>query len=297
MKVAIMGAGAVGNYYGALLARGGHDVVLIGRGALVDAVHSSGLRLESSAFTGKVDMRADTDVAALRDAELVLFCVKSGDTEAAGREMAPHVSESASIVSLQNGVDNAPRLAALLQREVIPAVVYVAVEMAGPAHVRHHGRGELVIASASASAGIAKVCQDAGIPCRISDRVLDALWEKLIINCVYNALSAISQQPYGVLVESAGVADVMRDAFDECLAVVAASGIEVSDALWQSTLAIAGSMSGQRSSTAQDLARGRPSEIDHLNGLIVRRGRELGIATPVNRSLLAIVHLLERKRA
>lgn len=294
MKVAIMGAGAVGSYYGALLARAGHDVVLIGRPAFTEAVRRSGLWLESAAFTGKVDLCADTDASALRDAELVLFCVKSGDTVQAGRDIAPYVGQSASIISLQNGVDNAQRLAAVLARDVIPAVVYVAVDMAGPAHVRHHGRGELVIGASVGSAALAEALSAAGIPCEVSDRVLDALWSKLIINCAYNALSAISQFPYGRLVQSSGVPEVMRDVFDECVAVAEASAIGLPADLWQSTLAIAQSMSGQRSSTAQDLARGRPSEIDHLNGLIVRRGQQLGIATPVNRSLHTIVRLLEQ---
>lgn len=296
MKVAIMGAGAVGSYYGALLARAGNEVILIGRPAFAEAVRHSGLWLESSAFTGRVDLHADSDASALRDAELVLFCVKSGDTEQAGHDIAPYVSDSTPILTLQNGVDNAPRLAAVLGREVIPAVVYVAVDMPIPAHVRHHGRGELVIGASTASVQLAKLFSAAGIPCNISDRVLDALWSKLIINCAYNALSAISQLPYGRLVQSAGVLELMRDVFDECVAVAHASAITLPDDLWQSTLAIAQSMSAQRSSTAQDLARGRPSEIDHLNGLILRRGEQLGIATPVNRSLHTVVRLLEQRR-
>src|SRR5690606_20338687 len=153
----------------------------------------------------------------------------------------------------------------------------------------------LVIGVSDQSAQVAKWFDGAGIACEVSDRVLDALWSKLIINCAYNALSAISQLPYSRLVQSAGVLEVMRDVFDECVAVAHASEITLPDTLWQSTLAIAQSMSAQRSSTAQDLARSRPSEIDHLNGLVLRRGEQLGIPTPVNRSLHTIIRLLEQR--
>lgn len=295
MRIAVMGAGAVGCYYGAMLARAGHAVTLIGRPALVDAVHGSGLYLESAAFTGQIQVDAATDPAAVRDAALVLFCVKSGDTEAAGVQLAPHLHAKALVLSLQNGVDNAARLSQVLGREVIPSVVYVATEMAGPAHVRHYGRGELVIGPSPRSTALAAQLAAAGIPTEVSETVLEALWSKLVINCAYNALSAIAQQPYGTLVQAAGVRQVMRDAFDECLAVAGAQGIDLPATLWEATLAIADSMAGQRSSTAQDLARGKPSEIDHLNGTIVRLGTAHAIATPVNRSLWCAVKLLEAR--
>lgn len=295
MRIAVMGAGAVGCYYGAMLARAGHAVTLIGRPALVDAVHGAGLYLESAAFTGQIQVDASIDPAAVRDAALVLFCVKSGDTEAAGAQLAPHLSPDALVVSLQNGVDNAARLSQVLGRQIIPGVVYVAAEMAGPGHVRHHGRGDLVIGPAPRSAALAAQLTAAGIPTEVSEAVREALWSKLVVNCVYNALSAIAQQPYGTLIQAPGVRQVMRDAFDECLAVASAEGIGLPWTLWEATLAIAGNMAGQCSSTAQDLARGKPSEIDHLNGTIVRLGTAHAIATPVNRSLWCAVKLLEAR--
>ena len=134
---------------------------------------------------------------------------------------------------------------------------------------------------------------EAGIPSEVSDRVAEALWAKLVINCCYNALSAISQQPYGLLVQVPGIKDTMRAVFDECTSVAAAASITLPDDLWDATYGLARNMAGQRSSTAQDLARGRPSEIDHLNGAVVRLGREHGIATPVNHTLWSLVKLLE----
>jgi 2-dehydropantoate 2-reductase len=297
MKVAVMGAGAVGCYYGAMLGRAGHPVVLIGRPAFVEAASREGLLLESRHFTGRVAVEADTSPSAAGDADLVLFCVKSGDTESAGAALAPYLAPHASILSMQNGVDNAARLAAVSGRTAIPAVVYVACEMVGPAHVRHHGRGDLAIGPAPSSAAIAALMSAAGMPSEVSDHVADALWCKLIINCAYNALSAISQLAYGELMRQPHVLDTMRSVFDECVGVAAEDGITLPDTLWQSLLDIGTSMAGQRSSTAQDLARGRKSEIDHLNGYVVRRGRQLGRATPVNRTLLCVVQLLERTRS
>lgn len=293
MKIAVMGAGAVGCYYGAMLARAGHSVVLIGRDALVEAIRREGLLLESRQFTGRVALEADTSPAAVKDAELVLFCVKSGDTENAGSAIAPYLSPQATVLSMQNGVDNAARLSTVIGRHAIPVVVYVATEMAGPAHVRHHGRGDLAIGPSEASAAIASLMTAAGLPSEVSDRVLDALWTKLIINCAYNGLSAISQLPYGELVREPYVLETMRHIFDECLAVARADSIRVADELWESLVDISVNMAGQRSSTAQDLARGKKTEIDHLNGYVVRRGRELGVSAPANLALLCSVKLLE----
>ena len=296
MKIAVMGAGAVGCYYGAMVARAGHSVVLIGRSALVDAIRREGLLLESGEFTGRINVEADTSPAAVKGAELVLFCVKSADTESAGAAVAPYLSPQASVLSLQNGVDNAARLSTVLGRHAIPVVVYVAVETAGPGHVRHHGRGDLVIGPSDSSATIASLLTAAGVPTEVSARVLDALWAKLIINCAYNALSAISQLQYGELVRAPYVLETMCNVFDECVSVARADGITLPEDLWQSLLDISVNMAGQRSSTAQDLARGRRSEIDHLNGYVVRRGEELGLSAPVNLALLCSVKLMEVKR-
>jgi 2-dehydropantoate 2-reductase len=291
--IAVMGAGAVGCYYGAMLGRAGHHVTLIGRAQHVEAVRRCGLRLQTSAFDEHVKVQASMTPDALRGAELVLFSVKSTDTEAAGKAMAPYVERNASIVTLQNGVDNAERLSKTLAREVIPATVYTAVEMTGPGHVRHHGRGELVIGSSAASKSIADAFGAAGVQIEISDNVIGALWAKLIVNSAYNALSAITQLPYGRLVQSAGVPEIMRDVVEECLEVARASNVSIPGDMHEATRRIAQTMPGQYSSTAQDLARQKKTEIEHLNGFVVRKGQELGVRTPVNRVLLALVQALE----
>lgn len=290
-----MGAGAVGCYYGGMLARAGHEVTLIARPRHVDAVLRDGLLLETKEFQERVPVRASAAADAVRGAELVLFCVKSTDTESAGADMAPHLDPGALVLSLQNGVDNAARLQARVRPRVAPAVVYVATEMAGAGHVRHHGRGELVVPPEVASAGLGAAFDAAGVPLQTSDNVAGALWAKLILNCVYNALSAITQMPYGRLIEGEGVRNVMRDVMDECLTVARAAGVSVPGDTWDAVMRIARTMPTQYSSTAQDVARGKPSEIDHLNGFVLRQGEALGVATPVNRALHALVKLIESK--
>ena len=298
LTVAVMGAGAVGCYYGGMLARAGHQVVLIARPAHVQAITQDGLRMETTTFDEPVRLKASSDASAVQGAQLVLFCVKSLDTESAGALMRPHLAPDALVLCLQNGVDNADRLRTVLpQHTVASAVVYVATEMAGPGHVKHHGRGELVIEPTGASEAVAKALIAAGVPTEISGNVRGALWAKLIINCAYNAVSAIAQLPYGKTVAGEGIMDVMRDVVAECQAVARAEGVQVAGDVDAAIRKIIETMPNQSSSTAQDLARGKRSEIDYLNGLIVRRGEALGITTPANRVLWALVKLLESKHA
>ncbi|WP_322041857.1 2-dehydropantoate 2-reductase [Paraburkholderia sp. J67] len=298
MKVAIMGAGAVGCYYGGMLARAGHEVVLIGRPQHVEAIGRDGLRLETQTFDERIGaphLRASTEASAVAGAQLVLFCVKSTDTISAGASIAPHLPADALILTLQNGVDNAERLRTAVTQDVAAAVVYVASEMAGPGHVRHNGRGELVIEPSRSSEAVAQALIAAGVPTEISANVRGALWAKLILNCAYNALSAIAQLPYGRLVQGVGVREAMRDVVSECKAVAQADGVTLPPEVDEAVRRIAETMQEQYSSTAQDLARGKRSEIDHLNGYVVQRGAALGIATPANRLLHTVVKLIEDK--
>jgi 2-dehydropantoate 2-reductase len=293
MKIAVLGAGAVGCYYGGMLARAGHEITLIGRPVHVDAVLRDGLLLETREFRVRLPVDASTDAARVGGARLVLCCVKSTDTENAGADLARYLGRDALVLCLQNGVDNAQRLQTAVPCPVATAAVYVACEMAGPGHVRHHGRGDLVIGPEPAGEELAGIFAGAGIAVEISADVAGALWTKLIINCAYNALSAIGRLPYGRLVQGQGIDAVMRDVVEECRAVARAQGVALPAKLQEAVRAIAGAMPDQFSSTAQDLARGRRSEIDHLNGYVARQGEALGIATPVNRALHTIVRLLE----
>ncbi|ABD04929.1 2-dehydropantoate 2-reductase [Rhodopseudomonas palustris HaA2] len=296
MKVAVMGAGAVGCYFGALLAQAGHDVTLIGRPDHVAAIDAHGLRLETRDGESFIALKAATDPAALDPPDLVLFCVKSADTETAGRALAPRLRPDTAILSLQNGVDNAQRLSAAIGHPVIAAVVYVGTEMAGPGHVRHHGRGELLIGASAQSGVLAAALSEAKIPTTVAADIDQALWSKLMMNSAFNALSAVADMAYGRMFEVAGARDVVTSVIAECAAVARAGGVSIPDDMLEKALALPASMPNQKSSTAQDLARGKPSEIDFLNGYVVRRGAALGIPTPTNLTLQVAVKLIEASR-
>ena len=294
-RFAVIGAGAVGCYFGGMLARAGVPVTLIGRASHVDAMRTHGLRLDTQTFDETVAVDASTDTAAIAGADVVLFCVKSTDSERTAREIAPWLKADTVIVSLQNGVENAEIIRRVLPQRVIPAVVYVATEMAGPGHLKHHGRGELAIGQAPESARIVDVFAHAGVPVQVSDNIMGVLWGKLIVNCAYNALSAIAQKTYGKLVETNGIPELMQDVVDECLRVAQADGITVPGDSHEAVRKIAHSMANQYSSTAQDVARDKPNEIEYLNGYVVRRGRAHGLQTPYNQTLLALVKLVATK--
>jgi len=308
-KVAVVGAGAVGSFYGAMLARAGHAVVLIGRPAHVDAIRRDGLRLEMAGKSESLTIDASSEIAAAHGADLVLVSVKSSDTEAVARELAPALARDAVVVSLQNGVENADVIARHVAATVVPAVVYVATAMPAPGIVRHHGRGDLVVGPRTRAAArdpalagrleaIASFFATAGVAVKVSADVVAELWSKLMVNCAYNAISALAQSSYGEMVALAPIRELQRTVVGEVVAVAAASGVELPlAAAVEAMERIAPAMPAQLSSTAQDLARGKPSEIDHLNGFVVRRGRELGIATPANQALHALVKLVESRQA
>ncbi len=294
MQVAVIGAGAVGCYYGGLLLKAGHDVTFIGRPPHVEAINAHGLLLETQTFRGHLPARAATDTSALASPDLVLFCVKSADTEDAGRALAVHLRPETSVLSLQNGVDNAQRLRAVTGHPVIPAVVYVGSEMAGPGHVRHHGGGRLVIGASPASEALARTLDAADIQTTIAGDIETTQWLKLVTNCAFNALSAVAGIAYGPMLDVEGTRDVVADTVQEAVAVARACGVSMPDDVMEQILKIPAAMPNQKSSTAQDLARGKPSEIDFLNGYVARKGAELGIPTPTNRALQVMVKLVER---
>ncbi len=304
-SIAVMGAGAVGCYFGGMLARAGAPVTLIGRRRHVEPMTRNGLFFESSQVRQQIPVTASTDAEAARNAGVVLLCVKTLDTEAAARSLAPHLAKGAVVVSLQNGVDNVERIRAVANLEAMPAVVYVAAEMTAPGCVKHTGGGDLIIGDLSGRSprddarrrqleSVAALFARAGIPCRVSEDIEADLWTKLIMNCAYNAISALSRARYARLVSNPRMRDVMRQVIEEVLAVARVAGVRMRNVdLVEAGWKLAETMPGAISSTAQDIRRGKPTEIDSLNGFVARRGAELGIATPVNQTLHALVKLLE----
>ncbi len=303
--IAVVGAGAVGSFYGAMLARAGHRVTLIGRPAHVQATTSNGLKLNlaTSSETEIIQIEASTELSSLHTADLILFCVKSTDSASVALQIAPYLAPHALVMSLQNGVENAALIAQHIPHAVIPSVVYVATEIPAPGFVKHHGRGELVIGTMQISrlSDPQKTLQDivllfgsAQVPVQISLNVMAELWSKLMINCAFNAISGLAQIQYEKLAALESVRSTQTALVKEVIAVAQADGIHLSETVaLQAVAQISVTMGSQKSSTAQDMARSKPSEIDHLNGFIVRRGQALGVPTPVNQALFALVKLVE----
>jgi 2-dehydropantoate 2-reductase len=298
-KIAVVGAGAVGGYFGGLLARAGAPVTMIGRPAFVEAVAKNGLFLDTVQFQESVRVDASTDLEAVRGAEIVLFCVKTTDNAATARAIAPLLAPGALVLSMQNGVDNVEQIRAAAAIDALPAVVYVAASVPEPGRVKHVGRGDLVIGPRNEKTErIAALFSRANVPCKISENIQGELWTKLVWNCALNAVSALGRAKYGNIAASADAWKVVETAVYEVLAVARAAdihppGLEDPKVALAGALKIATQMAEALSSTAQDMNRGKRTEIDSLNGYVSRRGAELGVPTPVNHALYALVKLAE----
>ena len=298
-KVAVVGAGAVGGYFGGMLARAGVPVVMIGRPAFVEAVEKSGLFIDSYQFQETVHPRASTKLSAANGADVVLFCVKTTDTAAVSKQLAAILPADALVVSLQNGVNNIEEIRAASGIEAVAAVVYVAASVPAPGTVKHLGRGDLVVGPENGKTKkIAEIFAAAQVACRISENIEGELWTKLVWNCALNAISALGRVTYGEIIASEDARKLIEAAVHETLRVARAKGIhppglEDPQAAIAGSFKIAEQMSRTRSSTAQDLARGKHTEIESLNGYVARLGAQLGVATPVNHTLYTLVKLYE----
>lgn len=298
-RIAVVGAGAVGGYFGGLLARAGAPVTMIGRRPFVEAVKKNGLFLDTLQFQEIIRVEASAEISAVRGAEVVLFCVKTTDNAATARAIAPLLSKGALVLSMQNGVDNVEQIRAAAAVDALPSVVYVAASVPGPGRVKHVGRGDLVVGPRNEkSERIAALFAHANVPCRISENIEGELWTKLVWNCALNAVSALGRAKYGQIAGSADAWKVVETAVYEVLAVARAAnihppGLEDPKAALAGALKIATQMAEALSSTAQDMNRGKLTEIDSLNGYVSRRGAELGVPTPVNHALYSLVKLAE----
>jgi 2-dehydropantoate 2-reductase len=207
-------------------------------------------------------------------------------------------------------VDNVPRIRAASGIDALPAVVYIAAALPEPGHIKHSGRGELIVGelpgtphAASSSQPqrtdrVAALFTPAGVPCRVSANIELDLWTKMLMNCAGNAVTAIAQTSFAHAARNLQTREVMRQVIEETVKVGRASGVQLPEAGWvEKGIKNAEGLGDATSSTAQDIARGKRTEIDSLNGYIVRRGKELGVAVPVNETLYALVKLIEEVNA
>jgi 2-dehydropantoate 2-reductase len=301
-KIAVMGAGALGCYFGGRLAQSGAQVTLIARPAHVEAIRRDGLILESGGTKTPIKLDATTEPSGIRDAALVLVCVKSADTESAAKAIAPHLAKDAIIVSLQNSIGNVERIRAHADRPVAAGLVYTGANMPGPGHVRHTGGGGIVLGGLPAwgvndviLAKVKSIFEPANVPIDLSPSIEIALWTKLMQNCAYNAVCALTEKPYGEMVAMPEVRAVMGQAGDEVVALAHRKGVMLDPGEVEAALERVKTMATTMSSTAQDLMKGKPTEIDYLNGLVARESKALGLAAPINAALAALVKLKEQK--
>ena len=303
-KIYVLGAGAVGCYFGGMLARAGQDVTLIGRSERVQAINELGLEMDCKSFQELVYVKASDDLSILKDADLVLLSVKSLDTEKTIQAIASILPSHAVILSLQNGVANVDIATKWIPNPLYAAVVYVATGMLGHRTMKHHGRGELYIGSLQPAqeqdqGNLAAICtlfESADVPCSIAQHIKKDMWLKFLVNCSYNAISGIGQITYGEMVRIPEILQQIERITQEFLAIATAEGVLISEAeAAEANALIASTMVTQRSSTAQDLARGKKTEIDFLNGYIVELGKKYGIPVPYNQSIYALVKMLEQK--
>lgn len=298
-KVAVVGTGAVGGYFGGMLVRAGVPVTMIGRPAFVEGVKKSGLYLDTTRFKETVHPEVSSELSAVCGCNVVLFCVKTIDSADVSTQIAPHLAPGAIVVSLQNGVNNVQDIRAASGIDAVAAVVYVAASMPTPGTIKHGGRGDLVIGPPSErTERVAALFASADVLCRVSENIEAELWTKFIWNCAFNAISGLGLVTYDQIAQDAEARRVVEAAVYETLAVARGKGIRPArfdDPV--KTIAAAFNitewMVGTRSSTAQDMARGKRTEIDALNGYVAKLGAELGISTPVNHTLYTLVKLQE----
>ncbi len=304
MRVLIAGTGAVGGFFGAGLARAGHDVVFLARGANLAALNTSGLTVESidGDFHLSRIIAADT-VAGLEPFGLVLFTVKSYDTVAVARQIAAAVREDTVVLSLQNGVENESALAAEL--DLVPlmgAMTEIGAELVAPGVVRHVAEGTIFFGEMTGhesprGRNLAALFTEAGIRHRLTREILAALWGKLMWNAAHNAVTAITHTTAGTAATIAATADVLRAAMHEVVAVARAQGILLDPARVETTLAFSRDhLHTLRTSMLQDLERGRRLEHDAITGAVVRFGEVVGVPTPVNRTLYGLLAALDPAR-
>jgi 2-dehydropantoate 2-reductase len=302
MRIAVMGTGAVGGYFGAKLAAAGDDVVFIARQRHLPALLRDGLRIESP--TGDLHVRNGffTDSpAAAGTVDLVLFCVKSYDTTEAATALAPMMTKRTAILSLQNGIDNPDKIAGHWGSErTLAGVVYIGAQVSAPGVIQHSSGGKIVLGPISGHAADTALIAEqalsrAAIPCVISAVIEQVQWAKLLWNASFCAISCLTRSTVGEIVESGALANLARDCMKEVQAAARTRGIELKTELFDQTLAFSRGLGDFKPSMLQDLEAGKPLEYDALNGFVARLLEQAGEQAPINKVFHDTLSFLDKK--
>jgi 2-dehydropantoate 2-reductase len=295
MHIVVMGAGAVGGYFGAKLARAGETVTLVARGEHLTAIRREGLRVRS-AVEGEYVVRpaAVEDVRDVPTADVVLFCVKAFDTETAAERIRPVVGPATSVLSLQNGVDNEDTLDAILGPDhAMGGVAQVFAVIDGPGVIAHHFLGRIIFGELDGrmtprALRLGEAFARAAIDAELSTDVRRALWEKYLLICAVAGMTALTRCPIGVIRETPECWQMFRSIVAEGARLAAAAKSGLSADIVDQVVKLAGAIApGNFSSLYQDLTRGKRLELEALHGHAVRLGERLGVPTPAMASVYA----------
>jgi len=296
MKVAVFGAGAVGGYLGSRLAAARADVHLIARGAHLAALQERGLTLVTPDGVTTTQVWATDDPSKVGPVDLVLFCVKSYDTETAAQLLGPLMRQGTTVISVQNGIDNEAKLGAAVGEEnVLGGAVYILASIESPGVIRSGTArivvGELRIGPPTARVqAIVDLARAGGIAATAVGDVRIAKWEKFILLVAFSAVSAGSQLPLGEIRGSAAAVNMLRAIMREAWSVARASGVALGDDLVERQVGLVLAQADtEGTSLRHDLMTGHRMELEALHGTLRRLGRELGVATPWTDAAYAIL--------
>jgi 2-dehydropantoate 2-reductase len=298
MKITVIGAGGVGGWLAARLAAAGTEVHVVARGAHLEAIRAHGLSLISPLGDVGVPVPATDDVTTIGASDAVLFCVKSYDTDAAAAAYLPAlVGDGTVVLSLQNGIDNADRLARVVGGDrVIGGLALIASQVGEPGVIVHSGGparivfGELDGSPSRRTAELLDALAITGVDARRSDRIREELWDKFAFLCALSGTTATARLPLGAIRASAASWTMFRRLIEEVYAVARASGITPApDAVQRQVTLAAGLEPHIHASLYSDLVAGRRIELDALHATVARLGTELGVPTPMSTAVEAIL--------
>ncbi|MGC1189053.1 MAG: 2-dehydropantoate 2-reductase [Candidatus Binatus sp.] len=300
MKILVMGAGAVGAYFGARLRASGEDVVLCARGESLRAIREHGLDITSIRGDLRIEVTATATPRDYAPYDLILFCVKAYDTDAAANAISRCLKPGGAILTLQNGVENEAKLAAIFGRDaVMGGNARVGVEMVAPGKIVHLSTGhidfgELDGRETDRARSIAGVFQRAGILGQVSTDIMSARWDKLVWNGAFNTVTTLTQRRVGELLDDPESMKLLRALMLEIVTVARAEGAKIADDRIDAYIAHSQkNLRALKTSTQQDLEHGKPLEYEALSGAVVRAARRHGISVPSVETIYALMRLLD----
>lgn len=301
MKIVVVGSGAMGSLFAAFLTRSKEELWLLCKNKEDAAkINASGISLEGVSGAWQAKVKTTTDIEAIGKADLALICVKAFNTKSAVEQIKPLLGQNTKILTLQNGIGNVEIISEIAgEQRVIAGVTSQGATLIETGKIRHAGHGETIIGAIDGKTpvelrAIREIFNKAGLETKMSRDIKSPIWSKLIINVGINALTAITRLPNGRLTEYEGAKRILRDAVGEAARIAKRKRIKlIFDDPLAKVEAVCEGTSDNLSSMLQDVLRKKRTEIDFINGVIVRLGQELGISVPTNRFLLDLVKTIE----